>query len=88
MNVLISSIINSTSYTALLGLDYNVRSGTASLTRVDKLYLKQQRTWIDVNKIKNSFCCSGAVAWNSFPVDLRQTTSLNAFRSGYSRFFP
>ena len=39
------------------------------------------------NSLKNSFAYSGVVAWNNLAVDLRQTTSLNAFRFGCSRFF-
>ena len=50
---------------------------------VSKLTVPFPRT----NYLKNSFGYSGAEAWNSLPVDLRQTNSLNAFRSGCSRFF-
>ena len=39
------------------------------------------------NYLKNSFGYSGEVECNSLPVDLRQTNYLNAFRSGFSRFF-
>ena len=50
---------------------------------VDKLAVPFPRT----NYLKSSFDYSGAVAWNSLPVDSRQTNSLIAFRSGCSRFF-
>ena len=40
---------------------------------VGKLAVPFSRT----NYLKNSFGYSGAVAWNSLPVDLRQTNSLN-----------
>ena len=50
---------------------------------VGKLAVPFPRT----NYLKNRFDYSGAVAWNSLPVDLWQTNSLNAFRSGCSRFF-
>ena len=39
------------------------------------------------NYLKNSFRYSGAVAWNSLPVDLRRKNSRNAFRPGCSRVF-
>ena len=50
---------------------------------VGKLAVPFPRT----NYLKNSFGYSGVGAWNSLPVDLRQTNSLNAFRSGCSKFF-
>ena len=39
------------------------------------------------NFLKNSFSYSGAVLWNSLPVELRQARTLNNFRSGCSSFF-
>jgi hypothetical protein len=34
------------------------------------------------NFMKNSFSYSGAVLWNTLPVELRQASSLRTFRSG------
>ena len=34
------------------------------------------------NFMKNSFSYSGAVLWNSLPVELRKASTLNSFRSG------
>ena len=39
------------------------------------------------NYMKNSFSYSGAVLWNSLPIELRQANSLTAFRAGCERFF-
>jgi len=39
------------------------------------------------NFLKNSFSYSGAVLWNSLPVELRQARTLSNFRSGCSSFF-
>ena len=38
------------------------------------------------NYLRNSFSYSGAVTWNSLPVELRQANSLNSFRSGCNKF--
>ena len=39
------------------------------------------------NYTKDSFSYSGAVLWNSLPIELRQPDSLRAFRAGCERFF-
>ena len=39
------------------------------------------------NFMKNSFSYSGAVLWNSLPIELRQANSLGAFRAGCKQFF-
>ena len=39
------------------------------------------------NYMKNSFSYSGAVLWNSLPIELRQANSLTAFWAGCERFF-
>ena len=39
------------------------------------------------NYMKNSFSYSGAVLWNSLPIELQQADSLSEFRAGYERFF-
>ena len=39
------------------------------------------------NFMKNSFSYSGAVLWNSLPLQLRQASTLSSFRSGCNRFF-
>ena len=39
------------------------------------------------NFMKNSFSYSGAVLWNSLPVELRQANSLGTFRAGCKNFF-
>ena len=56
--------------------DYSLR-GT-----VGKLAVPFPRT----NYLRNSFSFSGAVTWNSLPVELRQANSLNWFRSGCNKF--
>jgi hypothetical protein len=38
------------------------------------------------NYLRNSFSYSGAVTWDSLPVELRQANSLNSFRSGCNKF--
>ena len=48
-----------------------------------KLVVPRSRT----NYLKSSFGYSGAVLWNSLPVELRQASNLGAFRSGWSGFF-
>jgi hypothetical protein len=47
-----------------------------------KLAIPKPRT----NYLKNSFSYSGAVLWNSLPIELRQANTINKFRSGYRRF--
>ena len=37
--------------------------------------------------MKNSFSYSGAVLWNSLPIELRQANSHEAFRAGCQQFF-
>ena len=37
--------------------------------------------------MKNSFSYSGAVLWNSLPIELWQADSLNAFQAGCERLF-
>ena len=49
-----------------------------------KLAIPQPHT----NYMKNSFSYSGAVLWNSLPIELRQADSLSAFRAGCERLFP
>ena len=49
---------------------------------VGKLAVPFPRT----NYLRNSFSFSGAVTWNSLPVELRQANSLNWFRSGCNKF--
>ena len=39
------------------------------------------------NYLKNSFSYNGAVIWSSLPLELRQTKSLNSFRSGCREYF-
>ena len=39
------------------------------------------------NLMKNSFSYSGAVLWNSLPIELRLANSLEAFRAGCQQFF-
>ena len=39
------------------------------------------------NFLKNSFSYSGAVLWNSLPLELRQAQTLNSFRTGCRRVF-
>ena len=58
-------------------LGYSLRDTTG------KLAVPFPRT----NYLKNSFSYSGAVTWNSLPLELRQANSLNSFRSGCSEFF-
>ena len=48
-----------------------------------KLAIPQPHT----NYMKNSFSYSGAVLWNSLPIELRQADSLSAFRTGCERLF-
>ena len=48
-----------------------------------KLAIPQPHT----NYMKNSFSYSGAVLWNSLPIELRQADSLSAFRAGCERLF-
>ena len=48
-----------------------------------KLVIPQPHT----NYMKNSFSYSGAVLWNSLPIELRQADSLSAFRAGCERLF-
>ena len=48
-----------------------------------KLAIPQPHT----NYMKNSFSYSGAVLWNSLPIELRQADSLSAFRAALERFF-
>ena len=38
------------------------------------------------NYLKNSFSYSGSMLWNSFPVELRQSSSLRKFKSDCSNF--
>ena len=47
---------------------------------------KHSLSLICINILKNSFSYSGAVLWNSFPPDLRQTESLNDFRHQLSSY--
>ena len=47
----------------------------------DKLAIPQPHP----NYMKNSFSYSGAVIWNSLPIELRQADSLRAFRAGCER---
>ena len=39
------------------------------------------------NFMKNSFTYSGAVLWNSLPIELRQANSLGALRAGCKQHF-
>ena len=48
-----------------------------------KLTIPKPRT----DYLKNSFSYSGAVLWNSLPMDLRQANTLSKFRRGYSNLF-
>ena len=42
---------------------------------------------LHTNFIKNSFSYSGAVLWNSLPIELRQANSFGAFRAGCKQHF-
>jgi hypothetical protein len=57
-------------------------SGYSFRDTVGKLAVPFPRT----NYLRNSFSYSGAVTWNSLPVELRQANSLNSFRSGCNKF--
>ena len=62
------------------------RSGVSNYSLRDtegKLAIPQPHT----NYMKNSFSYSGAVLWNSLPIELRQADSLSAFRAGCERLF-
>ena len=48
-----------------------------------KLAVPQPHT----NCMKNSFSYSGAVLWNSLPIELRQADSVSASRAGCERLF-
>jgi len=52
-------------------LTYNLRDSDCSLA------IPQPRT----NYCKRSLAYSGAVLWNSLPLDIRQSLSLNEFKS-------
>ena len=52
-------------------LSNNIRGSDCSLA------IPQPRT----NYCKRSLCYSGAVLWNSLPLDIRQSPSLNEFKS-------
>ena len=52
-----------------------------------KLAIPQPHTNYIYIYMKNSFSYSGAVLWNSLPIELRQADSLNAFRAGCERLF-
>ena len=49
----------------------------------NKLAIPKPRT----DYLKNSFSYSGAVLWNSLPIELRQANTLSEFKSGCSNFF-
>ena len=51
-------------------------SGYCLSDSVNKVNVPQPRT----NYYKNSFSYSGAVLWNSFPLELRKAESLNQFK--------
>ena len=55
-------------------------------TLLDTLLANWLFLFLALNYLKNSCSCSGAVTWNSLPLELRQANSLNSFRSGCSDF--
>ncbi len=63
-------------------VDRSCVSGYSLTDTVGKLAVPFPRT----NYLRNSFSYSGAVTWNSLPVELRQANSLNWFRSGCNNF--
>ena len=50
---------------------------------VNKLTIPQPPT----NHLRNSFCYSGAVLWNSLPENLRQAESLSNFKSVLHNYY-
>ena len=69
-----------------LGSQIVHRSSVSSYSLKDtegKLAIPQPHT----NYMKNSFSYSGAVVWNSLPIELQQADSLSAFRAALERFF-
>jgi hypothetical protein len=63
-------------------VDRSCVSGYSLRDTVGKLAVPFPR----INYLRNSFSYSGAVIWNSLPVELRQANSLNSFRSGCNKF--
>ena len=65
-------------------VDHSRVSNNYSLRDTEgKLAIPQPHT----NYMKNSCIYSGAVLWNSLPIELQQEDSLSEFRAGYERFF-
>ena len=60
---------------------YHVSPPDSSLTAESTLTLPQPRT----DYLKKSFSYSGAQLWNSLPIELRQATSLNDFKTKLRR---
>ena len=91
----ISRLINKATmvYKSLNGLaPYYLRSEFTYRSNVSSYSLRDTKDNLTIplphtNLMKNSFSYSGAVLWNSLPIELQQADSLDAFRAGYKQHF-